>query len=261
MLGKIDFRSAQVQAERAFMKHITSMSAPLLAIAVLVGSFSLARAEGLSGKVAETMNAGGYTYVLVDSGTNQVWAAATKFAVKKGDKVTVPDSMSMSNFHSDSLKRDFPLIYFAGNITVNGDAAAAGELPAGHPAVGGELPAGHPTKSAMMAMPKIDFAGLKPLKDGTTVAAIYAGSAKLGGQTVKLRGKVVKYNANILNKNWVHVQDGTGEAGRNDLLVTTTDVAKVGETVLVEGKVALNKDFGAGYNYELLVEEAKVTAE
>lgn len=239
------------------MKHIASWSFPLLAFSIFTAIPSQVCAEAISGKVAETMNAGGYTYVLVNSGTNQVWAAASKFAVKPGDQVTVPDSMPMSNFHSDSLKRDFPLIYFAGEITVNGAATPAG-LPAGHPAVGGELPAGHPTKAVM---PKVDFRDLKPLKDGTTIAAIYAGSTKLGGHTVKLRGKVVKYNANILNKNWVHVQDGTGEPGHNDLLVTTTDAAKVGATVLVEGKLALNKDFGAGYKYELLVEEAKVTVE
>ncbi len=112
-----------------------------------------------------------------------------------------------------------------------------------------------------MAPPKIDFSGLKPLKDGLTVAGIYAGSAKLDGQTVKMRGKVVKFNANILGKNWLHVQDGTGEAKQNDLLVTSAGSAKPGDTVVVEGKVAVNKDFGSGYKYDLLVEDAKVTVE
>ena len=77
----------------------------------------------------------------------------------------------------------------------------------------------------------------------------------------RFRGKVVKFNANIMGKNWLHVQDGTGNAGSNDLLVTTTGQAKPGDTVLIEGKVALNKDFGAGYKYNVLVEDAKVTVE
>lgn len=227
---------------------------------VSFASLSTGFAADISGKVAETMDAGGYTYVLVDSGTNKAWAAAAKFAVKTGDTVTVPDSMPMTNFHSDSLKRDFPVIYFAGAIAVNGGAPAA-KLPEGHPTVGGHLPAGHPTKGGVVAPPKIDFTGLKPLKDGKTVADICAGGMKLGGQAVKFRGKVVRFNPNILNRNWVHVQDGSGDAGQNDLLITTNDRTKVGDTVVIEGKVALNKDFGAGYKYDLIIEEAKVTVE
>jgi hypothetical protein len=96
---------------------------------------------------------------------------------------------------------------------------------------------------------------------GKTIADLYAASAQLGGKSVKVRGKVVKYNANILGKNWLHLQDGTGSAGSNDLLVTTSAEAKRGDTVLIEGQVALNKDFGAGYKYNLLVEDAKVTVE
>lgn len=230
-------------------------------MAVLSGTSAVAEAGGFSGKVAETMDAGGYTYVLVDTGTNKVWAAAAKFGVKAGDAVTVPDSMPMSNFRSDSLKRDFPVIYFASSITVNGGKPDAAKLPPGHPAVDKDLPDGHPTRPSRMAPPKIDFSGLKPLKDGLTVAGIYAAGAKLDGQTVKLRGKVVKFNANILGKNWLHVQDGTGAGKQNDLLVTSAGSAKLGDTVVVEGKVALNKDFGSGYKYDLLVEEAKVSVE
>jgi hypothetical protein len=173
--------------------------------------------------------------------------------------------MAMSNFHSKSLNRDFPVIYFVGNITVNGANPGAAKLTPGHPALGegagGVLPAGHPSPVGKMTPPKVDFAGLKPAKDGKTVAEIYAASAKLAGKSVKVRGKVVKYNANILGKNWLHIQDGTGSAGSNDVLVTTAGTGKPGDTVLIEGKVALNKDFGSGYKYALLIEDAKVTVE
>ena len=242
------------------MKPIVSLVASL----VLAGS--LARglaAEGpgfFSGKVAETMDSGGYTYVLVDTGTNKLWAAATKFPVKPGDVVKVPDSMPMKNFRSETLNRDFSVIYFANSITVNGANPGAATLPAGHPAIGG-LPAGHPAMAAPAASAKMDFAGLKPAKGGKTVAEIYATSAKLAGQSVKVRGKVVKYNANIMGKNWVHIQDGTGSTGSNDLLITTSGQAKLGDTVLIEGKVGVNRDFGSNYKYDVLIEEAKVTVE
>jgi hypothetical protein len=247
------------------MKKITSVFAALAFVAAWAGNHALAGQDGFSGKVTETMEAGGYTYVLVDTGSNQLWAAAARFPVKKGDSVEVPDSMPMSNFQSKSLNRTFPVIYFAGSIAVNGAKSSGAPLPADHPpvvaaAAAGQLPAGHPPTSSA-SPPKVDFTGLKPAKDGKTVADIYAGSAKLEGKSVKVRGKVVKYNANILGKNWLHLQDGTGTAGSNDILVTTTDPAKRGDTVLVTGKVARNKDFGSGYKYDLLIEEAKVVVE
>ncbi len=246
------------------MKHITSLVAGLLFTAALVGFQAVAGPGGFSGKVTETMDAGGYTYVLVDTSTNKVWAATTKFQVKPGDLVTVPEAMPMTNFHSQSLNRDFPVIYFAGSIKLSGVNSAAALL-AGPPAIGsgaaGDLSVGHPPMAGKAAPLKVDFTGLKPAKDGKNVAEIYAASAKLEGKSVKVRGKVVKYNANILGKNWLHIQDGTGSAGSNDLLVITTGLSKIGDTVLVEGKVATNKDFGAGYKYSLLIEDAKVTVE
>ena len=211
------------------------------------------------------MDAGGYTYILVDTGTNKIWAAATLFPVKPGDRVAVADSMPMTNFHSKSLNRDFPVISFVGSLTVNGTNPNAAKLPPGHPALGGvpgkELPPNHPPLAEKVAASKNDFAGLKPAKGGKTVAEIYAAKAKLGGKSVTIRGKVVKYNADILGKNWLHIQDGTGSTGSNDLLVTTTGTAKPGDTVLIEGMVGINKDFGSNYKYGVLIEEAKVTVE
>jgi hypothetical protein len=247
------------------MKHIASLVASLVFAASLACSQEAAGPGGFSGKVAETMAAGGYTYVLVDTGTNKIWAAATRFQVKPGDSVAVPDAMPMNNFHSKSLDRDFPVIFFAGSITVNGGNPGAAKLPPGHPAIGGnaggELPAGHPALPGKTAPPKVDFTGLKPAKGGKTVAEIYGSSAMLAGESVKVRGKVVKYNPNIMGKNWLHIQDGTGSAGSNDLLITSTGEAKLGDTVLIEGKVGVNKDFGSNYKYGVLIEEAKVTVE
>jgi hypothetical protein len=78
---------------------------------------------------------------------------------------------------------------------------------------------------------------------------------------VKVRGKVVKYNSGIMGKNWLHIQDGSGAAGSNDLTVTTSANTKVGDTVLVAGVLSANKDFGSGYKYALIVQDAKVTVE
>jgi hypothetical protein len=95
---------------------------------------------------------------------------------------------------------------------------------------------------------------------GRTIAELYAQKGELSGKTVALRGQVVKYNAGIMGRNWIHLQDGTGDAssGTHDVAVTTSGTAAIGEVVLVEGTVAIDKDFGAGYRYAVIVEEASV---
>ena len=100
--------------------------------------------------------------------------------------------------------------------------------------------------------------GVKKAEGGKTIAETFAERGKLVGKEIAVRGKVVKYNVNIMNKNWVHIQDGTGAAGSNDLTITTNDSTAVGKTVLVRGKVAIDKDFGAGYKYDVILEDAKV---
>jgi GW (Gly-Tryp) dipeptide domain len=245
---------------------------PLLLLASLAAAAPLAQAgdfTSFSGKVVETTNTAGYTYVQVDTGSNKVWAAATQFAVKVGDPVTVPTGMPMYNYHSRTLNRDFDLVYFTDGITVGGGspAAPAPALPPGHPPLTGQaaptLPPGHPSLTGVPAVSAKDLAGIQRAAGGQTIAEIYAAKAKLAGQAVTVRGKVVKYNAMILGKNWLHIQDGSGTvAGQNnDLTVTTATEAKVGDTVLVTGTVATDKDFGAGYKYSVMLPDARVTVE
>lgn len=222
-----------------------------------------------SGKVVETMNAASYTYVLVDTGKEKLWAAGPAVTMKVGDTVTIPSGMPMPKYHSKTLKRDFDVVYFTGNLQTSGAGATAGaadgKLPAGHPPIGAaaqpKLPAGHPTIGGAATPPKVDFTGIKKAKNGNTIQEIFASQAKLKGREVIVRGKVVKYNAGIMNKNWLHIQDGTGADGSNDLTITTTATAKVGNTVLVQGKLTTDKDFGFGYKFSVIIEDAEVVVE
>ncbi len=215
-----------------------------------------AKAAGITGKVIETMNAAGYTYVQVDDGQKQIWAAAPEFNVTVGDEVIVPDGMPMNNYHSKSLDRDFDVVYFVDSI-LNPNAPVAA-------AASGGVPEGHPSTQVAAAAPAdVDLKGIAKAEGGKTVAEVNTGKAELSGKEVALRGKVVKYNAQIMGKNWLHVQDGSGDAadGSNDITVTTTTEAKVGDTVLISGMVTLDKDYGYGYKYALIIEDAKVTVE
>jgi hypothetical protein len=76
-----------------------------------------------------------------------------------------------------------------------------------------------------------------------------------------VRGRVVKFNAMIMGKNWLHVRDGSGADGTNDLTVTTATKARVGDLVLVTGVLKTDRDFGGGYKYSLIVEDATVVVE
>ncbi len=213
---------------------------------------------GFSGKVLETVNTGDYTYVRVDTGKTNVWAAAPKFSVKVGDTASIKAGMPMPQYHSKTLNRDFDVVYFTDRVAVNGAESVAGSdaslqgLPKGHPPISGQTP---------QASTKVDLSGIKKAPGGQTVAEIYAEKSKLSGKQVKVRGKVVKYNGNIMGKNWVHLRDGTGAEGNNDLLVTTSSEPKVGDTVVATGTLSLNKDFGANYKYSVMIEDAKVVVE
>jgi len=96
--------------------------------------------------------------------------------------------------------------------------------------------------------------------ESRTVEAVYKDKAALVGKEVSVKGKVVKVNNGIMGRNFVHVQDGTGDQNSNNLIITSTQTAGVGDSVQVTGKVVLDRKFGAGYSYPLLLEEGSITA-
>lgn len=204
-----------------------------------------------SGTVVETMDAANYTYVRVETADGEIWAAATRFEVAVGDSVVVPLEMPMQDFHSESLDRTFPLIYFTSLILKEGEAAPSG-IPSGHPPVSGESVSSHGTNPVTEMV--------QPAENGVTVAHAWAESASLAGTEITVRGKVVKFNGGILGTNWIHLQDGSGSEadGTHDLTVTTLGTASVGDIVTATGVLVTDKDFGAGYTYEILLEDAEL---
>jgi hypothetical protein len=204
--------------------------------------------SAITGTVLETMDASNYTYVRVKAGTRELWAAASQFKVKVGDTVVLSLEQPMENFHSQSLNRDFPLIYFVSRIGREGDSAS----PSMAVAHGGERAASAqpPAVATPMAAPK----------DATSVETVWKTRKALAGKTVTVHGKVVKYNPGILGVNWIHLQDGTGAAGdgTNDITVTSDGETKVGDVITVTGIVAIDKDLGSGYKYPVIIERAAI---
>jgi len=223
---------------------------------------SNAAPQTVTGTVMETMNASNYTYVRVKLTRDEFWAATSQFKVAVGDRVVVPLEAPMSNFHSQSLNRDFPLIYFVSRIGREGETLPPAMQSQTQPAM---MSAHAPTSasapaSARQAEAAQPVTNVAPAPGGMTVADVWARRKTLGGKTVTIRGKVVKFNGGILGVNWIHLQDGTGTAkdGTHDITVTSQEAAKVGDVVTVTGKIALDKDLGSGYSYPVILEGATI---
>ncbi len=253
--------------------HPSTPSAPAMASHEAQASAPMAQAApGLTGTILETMDAAGYTYLRLKTPSGEVWAAVNQTPVKKGDEVTVASAMPMDGFESKTLNRKFDRIYF-GTLGLPASATVADASPHGAAGAAAAAPAAStPDQLAVMkqqheaAAAKVEDVGeIKVAKaegaDGRTVAELYASRAKLKDGFVAVRGKVVKFLPGIMGRNWIHVRDGSGTAAGkdNDLTVTTQAAAAVGDVVLVRGTVRLDKDFGMGYQYTLLLEDATVT--
>lgn len=201
-------------------------------------------AAPVKGEVLEVKEVPSYTYLRIKTREGETWAAVSKAPISKGAQVTIENPMVMQNFESKSLNRTFPSIVF-GNLAGTPAPGAVASLPTGH--------AGLPTKLADVA----DIHVAKATgQNARTVAEIVGKGSELKDKPVVVRGKIVKYNSGIMGKNWIHLRDGTGTAATNDILVTTTAPAKLGDVVLVKGTVRTDKDFGSGYAYKVMIEDA-----
>jgi hypothetical protein len=200
----------------------------------------------VKGKVLEVKDVENYTYLLLKTQDGDTWAAVNKSPVKKGATVSIDNVTVMNNFESKTLKKTFPTILF-------GTLSAATASGRNDHFMGTAYPLfGKKADTADARVPKPSGANAK------TVAEITSNAAELKNKPVLVSGKVVKYNPGIMGKNWLHLRDGSGSAAdnTNDILVTTQNTASLGSVVTVKGIVRTDKDFGAGYAYKVLIEEA-----
>ena len=233
--------------------------APAMAPGAAPGGGAPAETGALAGPVLQKLDAPPYSYLQVKTPQGDVWAAVPQTTVAKGATVRVYNPMLMTKFESKSLKRTFDEVYFGTLMPDGSDAqATGGSAPAAagaagtNPHTGAAAPSAEPVKVG-----KVEKA---TGADALTIAEAWAKLGSLAGKTVTIRGVVVKYNPQVMNKNWLHLQDGSGDAkaGSNDITVTSNDAAAKGDTVTITGVVRTDKDFGSGYSYAVLVEDAKV---
>ena len=219
---------------------ILLIAAALAACAKPAAAPPKASAQKLQGQVLETLNSGSFTYVRLKTGSGDRWMVTSPVDVRVGSEVSVSSAMTVEKFESKSLHRTFDNIVF-GSI----DGAA-------------------PTAHASAPSPMKDVGDVKVDKaegsDAKTIAEIWASKGALKDRRVVVRGKVVKFLPSIMGKNWMHVRDGSGTRGKgdDDIAVISDDQATVGSVVTLTGTVRLDKDFGAGYQYPVIIDGAKL---
>jgi hypothetical protein len=192
--------------------------------------------------VVDVKQTGSYTYLKLKEGEKEYWAAVSSMDARPGQTYYYIQSMEMKDFKSKELNRTFNSIFFIDNLSEKPLLAKKSETL---------------KTTGRQMVERAKDVKIEPSEGDVTISDLMSKKTEYDGKTVKVKGKVIKFSSDIMNKNWVHLQDGTESYGEYDLVITTMDQVKPGDIVTFEGKISLNKDFGYGYKYVLLMEEAK----
>jgi len=198
-------------------------------------------------KVQEILQVKSYTYLFVEEGTSKKWLAVPSFEAKVGETYFYKGGMPMSNFKSKELNKTFESVLFLSDIYKN-------------PIDKEDTTFKHSTniesKKVTPSINKKLTLSLERTNGEVSIADLLKNKETYEGKTVKIKGKVTKFNSQVMSKNWIHLQDGSEYNGDFDLTITTNAEAKVGDIITIEGTVYLNKDFGYGYLYAVIIENA-----
>ncbi len=208
-----------------------------MAVLLMTSAYAIAGPQH-TGVVLEAASGGGYTYLKVDENGNTFWIAGPEAQVSTGATVSFSEQIWMPNFTSKALNRTFEKILFVDGISV-----------------GSSKPS--PAKASPTERTQAAPAGPAKAASAYTIQEIFSRKYELNGEPVKVRGNVVKVTENVMSRTWVHIKDGTGTSGSDTLIFRSKDdSAAVGSVVTAEGVLETDKDFGFGYFYSVIVEEA-----
>lgn len=226
--------------------------------------------SSVAGRIAERLDVPPYSYLhLEQANGSRLWVAVPATSLGVGEEVSVTEPHLMLDFTSSTLGRTFDRIYF-GALAQEPGSQGDGADPGLSPAEQGHI--GAPPSSAERMDPhRHPGAGGEPLNHsvpraegpkGRTIAELHAQRDALAGDTVRVRGVVTRAVAGVLGRTFVHLRDGSGDErqGTHDLTLTTTEVPSPGQTLLFEGRLELDRDFGSGYRYPVILEDARSTA-
>lgn len=223
-------------------------------------------AATVEGDVLELLDVAQYTYArLGKKGSEDTWIAFPATPLKVGQHVRLGGAMKMTDFASKSLKRTFPTIWFG---TLEDGNAQHGAAPGVHaPLAGSGAEPADPHGADPHAKTAVTDVEVTKVERATgpnaaTVAEAIGRRTELAGKSVRIRAVVVKMTGGVLGRTYLHLRDGSGDAtaGTNDLSATTAATPAVGETVVLEGTLGLDRDIGSGYKFPTILEDAVIVA-
>lgn len=192
-------------------------------------------------EIKEVIHTSNYTYLNVKENISERWVAVTKGDLQVGEVYYYDGVLKMTNFESKELNRTFDEIYFLSTIS---------KTPIGQNSIGAM-----PAHSGKLETKRLSAITLEKAAGEITINNIFAKRNEFAAKEFVIRGVVVKVNKQVMGKNWVHIQDGTDFNGDFDLTITTQDIAEIGDEVDFKGKLSINKDFGSGYSYNVIMED------
>lgn len=194
-------------------------------------------------EVKEIIPSTKYVYLKVSEGNKEFWIATGIKDIQLGKKYVYKGALYKSNFESKELNRVFDEIYLVSNLLPDNHGAGTEKLKS--------------TKNEKLAYPsktKIDQS--VKIEGSMKISDLVADPKKYEGQTIQLSGECIKINLNIMKMNWIHIQDGS--QNDYDLVITTNQIVLADEFITIQAVVSLNKDFGAGYKYDLILENGVI---
>ncbi len=210
-------------------------------------------AKPIVGKVLETMDSGGYTYMLLDVDGFKDWVAIPVLYVEVGEEVELHAGTPMGEWTSKALNKTFKQIVFS-----SGPTDKYNERRKVNAHKGADMSAPAPGNAKKEGKPIVEGLKVEKAKGANAydLAEVFAKRAELQDKIISVRGQVVKVTAGVMNRTWVHIKDGTGENGANKLVITTQASPNTGDVVTFTGVFHNNVDFGGGYKYAVIMEDA-----
>lgn len=212
-------------------------------------------------KVLETVNGGGYTYAKVDESGNVYWIAGPQTSIASGNTISFLEQMVMTDFTSKALNKTFDQILFVSAIVpTGGKSAQSSTAQAAQGQAGADAHTNCNHDKELKLEPVASSIKIAKNANGYTIEELYAKKTTLKDKNVKVNAKVVKVSKNIMGKDWIHMQDGSGSAGVDDIIATAVNsTVQVGDSITASGVVKVDVDLGYGYKFPVLIEEAKFT--
>ena len=198
--------------------------------------------------VEEVIQTSQYTYLQVKDGESKNWLAVIKMQAAVGETYYHKEGLTMTNFKSKELNRTFDKVLFLDHISTSPDFSENHH----------EAQLEEPISTGSKILLDKKEIKIEHQKNDITIASLFENKTKYAGKAIQLKGQVVKFSTGIMDKNWIHFQDGTSYSEKFDLTVTTNQEVNVGDIITIKGRISLDKDFGYDYFYDVIMEDAEI---